>query len=286
MSRLAQLAALITLASPFSARAIQQPRFDRVTATIDSVTYDHIATSVFTSGQLSGVGSTVIMPDGSRRRGIVLHGAATSVAFVRSAGGSRGGSVTLALASERRGGLDDLSRPARAASIAFDTITLRTEPGGEGVEWRRLWRVSEAGVEAPRATLVVGEPHPAFIALLGVQDSLPMNNLSRLRMQRGSYDPSRLFADVVGVTLALSERDIALFHRALEATGAVIEGEGLWVVIRLDGFTLRLVPAYERPGLRRLDVALTRQLPGNPMYRFGPRSKLRFGPGPAATWEF
>lgn len=286
MRRLRRFAAVVTVALPLSAQSVPQTRFDRLTVAIDSATYAHVAASGFATAQLSGGESIIVMPDGSRRAGIVLNGVATSVVLVRSARDTRSGSVTLALASERRGGVDELSRRARVARIAFDTVTLRTGDVGDDVPWRRLWRVAEVGIVSPRAMLVVGEPHPAFIALLATRDSLPLSDLSRTRLQRGSYAPSRLVADMTAITLALSESDIVLFRRALEATGAVLEGEGMWVVVRLDGFTLRLVPAYERPGLRRLEFALTRHVPGNPTYRFGTRSKLRFGPGPEAVWEF
>ncbi len=281
-----QFVAVVMVVLPLSSQAVNPPRFDRVTATIDSATYAHIAASAFVTAQLGAVESMMIMPDGARRVGIVLHGAATSVAFAPPGGGLRGGAVTLALASERRGGLDALIDRARSRRIAFDTMTLQITSAGQDVARRRIWRVANAESVPPNALLVVGEPHPAFIVMLGIRDSLASDDLSRARLQRGSYDPSRLLADVTGVTLALSESDIVLFRRALEATGATIEGEGMWVVVRLDGFTLRLVPAYERAGIRRLDVALTRQVPGNPTYRFGSRSKLRFGPGAVASWEF
>ena len=62
------------------------------------------------------------------------------------------------------------------------------------------------------------------------------------------------------------------------------EGEG--AIIRLDGFTLHLVPPWTGAGVKQLQFALTRPLLANPIYRFGPQSQLRFGPGPIAVWDF
>jgi hypothetical protein len=65
----------------------------------------------------------------------------------------------------------------------------------------------------------------------------------------------------------------------------VDEGEGLIVELE-GGVRFRFVPAWERPGLRRLEFFLTQAMAANPTYRFGPRSRLQFGPGRTATWDF
>jgi hypothetical protein len=62
------------------------------------------------------------------------------------------------------------------------------------------------------------------------------------------------------------------------------EGEGL--VVTFPNQTLRLVPDFRRAGVERLTWRLRAEASGNPTYRFGGTSRLRFGPGRTATWTF
>jgi hypothetical protein len=80
--------------------------------------------------------------------------------------------------------------------------------------------------------------------------------------------------------------DIAKIVRVLQRDGVTVLVEGEGAIIKLDGCTLHLIPSFVGAGVKQLQFALTHTAAGNPLYRFGPKSQLRFGPGPIAVWDF
>jgi hypothetical protein len=87
-------------------------------------------------------------------------------------------------------------------------------------------------------------------------------------------------------TVAIEEAAIGQVGDLLRSAGAVVVQEGEGLVIQFDNQVLRLVPGWGGPGPERLRYYLRRENPGNPTYKFGPRSRLRFGPNRSATWTF
>ncbi|MGH7584575.1 MAG: DUF5829 family protein, partial [Gemmatimonadales bacterium] len=123
-------------------------------------------------------------------------------------------------------------------------------------------------------------------AALAETDSLPASDRRVARLLRPVFDPDKSLAYISGATLAIPARDIVAISAALRRGGVSLVAEGEGAIIDLGGITLRLIPAWTGPGVKRIDFALTRDVPANPVYRFGPRSRLRFGPGPVAVWDF
>jgi hypothetical protein len=87
-------------------------------------------------------------------------------------------------------------------------------------------------------------------------------------------------------TVAIDEEAMERVGNWLRSAGAVVVQEGEGLVVQFDSQLLRLVPAWGGPGPERLTFYLHRDNPGNPTYKFGPRSRLRFGPRRSAVWSF
>lgn len=75
-------------------------------------------------------------------------------------------------------------------------------------------------------------------------------------------------------------------NAALRSAGADVFQEGQGIVATFPNQVLRLVPAFAGPGPERLAFRLRREAAGDPTFRFGPTSRLRFGPGRVAAWSF
>lgn len=87
-------------------------------------------------------------------------------------------------------------------------------------------------------------------------------------------------------TIAVSDSTLRRLDPLLRSAGAEVVPEGEGLVVLFPNQTLRLVPDYRGPGVERLIWRLRREASGNPTYRFGGVSRLRFGPGRTATWTF
>jgi hypothetical protein len=87
-------------------------------------------------------------------------------------------------------------------------------------------------------------------------------------------------------TIAVTEATLLRVDPLLRSAGATVVREGAGLVVQFPNQTLRLVPDYGGGGAEQLTWYLRREAPGNPTYRFGGLSRLRFGPGRTATWTF
>jgi hypothetical protein len=102
----------------------------------------------------------------------------------------------------------------------------------------------------------------------------------------GSVDELPLMYYIEIATIAVSDSTLARIEPLLRSAGADVLPEGEGLVVRFPNQTIRLVPDYAGAGVRTLTWRLRREADGNPTYRFGGRSRLRFGPGRTATWTF
>ena len=121
---------------------------------------------------------------------------------------------------------------------------------------------------------------------LAAKDSLPESNRSNGRFLAPWFDAKKLFAYLTGATFAMPVDHIKQIMSQLRTQDVTVAADGEGAIIRLDGFTLHLIPPYRGAGVKQLQFALTHAAPANPTYRFGPKSQLRFGPGLIAVWDF
>lgn len=87
-------------------------------------------------------------------------------------------------------------------------------------------------------------------------------------------------------TVAVDDAAITEVGNALRSAGAVVVQEGEGLVVQFDSQVIRLIPGWGGTGPEQLTFYLRREHPGNPTYKFGPRSRLRFGPQRSAVWTF
>jgi hypothetical protein len=121
---------------------------------------------------------------------------------------------------------------------------------------------------------------------LAVKDSLPESNRTNVRFLAPWFDSKKLFSHLTSATFAIPVDQIKQVVAQLRLHDVAIVADGEGAIIKLDGFTLHLIPPYRGAGVKQLQFALTHAAPANPTYRFGPKSQLRFGPGLIAVWDF
>jgi hypothetical protein len=274
------LVALTLLTAPLDAqRPAPVLTLNHLYAVLDSVTYAEVAASPFLTAQFAGFKS---------RTPATWFGKHTFLEFFDPHGfdGAQVGDVGIALGAEEPGAVAVIARRMSGLGVPFDTATERHGTPQQSEPWFHRWRPSAGDATSPRAAFWVMEYAPEAARSLAIRDSLPESDRGRDRFLADRFDATRLLGDITAATLAVPVEDIARMVRALQRLNVEVIAEGEGAIVRLPGFTLRLIPAWERPGLRRLEFGLLREAAANPSYRFGPHSRLRFGPGRIAVWEF
>ena len=255
---------------------------------LDSVTYHDIEASPFLAAQFAGREVRTTVSGGLKWSGLYFYGRHTYLEILGPNGlpGSQPGDVGIELASEVPGGIRSLMQRFGTQHFPFDTLT-RTKTDSSGAyPWFLSWRASGPDLPSDRTALWVMEYSAAIAQRMSKRDSLPESDRSRDRFIATHLVPDQLMAELVAATFALPVEDIAKVSRTLDRAGVLVIPEGEGAVIQLEGFNLHLVPAWDRPGVRKLEFSLNREALANPTYRFGPSSRLRFGPGRIALWEF
>lgn len=173
----------------------------------------------------------------------------------------------------------------RRGGVVFDSATVSRVASDSVRPWYLRWRVPSP----PDAMLAVEVTafHPRIFAEAVLRDSLPEDFTTAARALAGEYLSDRIFSELTAATFAIPVTEIRRLREMLAAGGVAIADEGEGLVVLLEaGIRLRFLPAWERPGVRKLEFHLTAAVPANPTYRLGPRSRLQFGPGRVAVWEF
>ncbi|HRP08063.1 MAG TPA: hypothetical protein PLL69_06195 [Gemmatimonadales bacterium] len=124
-----------------------------------------------------------------------------------------------------------------------------------------------AASRSRRARIEIADPPPPPDLLVS-PDSLPM-----------AYYLS-------AVAMLVPPALIAELEVGFRSSGARVIREGQGVVVQFGSQELRVMPAWGEPGIERITLHLRRELPGNPTFRFGPRTRLRFNPPRTAIWTF
>jgi hypothetical protein len=190
---------------------------------------------------------------------------------------STAGDVEIVLSYETPGALDRVVRTG-----SFQRFGENSGPG----MWYDALVMRGPDSTSDRARFAFLEYTAETARRLATTDSLPLGNLSNARFMANDFDGTRLLSRVSGATLAIPVDDIGRIRNVLEHAGVTVLAEGEGAIIKLDGFTLHLIPSFVGAGVKQLHFVLTRTAVGNPIYRFGPKSQLWFGPGPIAVWDF
>jgi hypothetical protein len=290
MNRCRYVLGLLLATASLGAQSMAPPRLllNHVYFVLDSTTYHDIGASPFLAAQFAGREVRTTESGGLRWSGIYLYGRHTYLEILGPGGlpGSQVGDVGIGLASEQPGGVLSLMRRFEAQHFPFDTLTRTKSDSSGAYPWFLSWRASGPDLPSDRTSVWVMEYSAALAQRTAQRDSLPASDRSRDRFIAVHLVPDQLMAELVAATFALPVDDIAKVTRTLDRAGVLVYPEGEGAVIRFEGFLLHLIPAWDRPGVRKLEFSLNREALANPTYRFGPSSQLRFGPGRVAVWEF
>jgi hypothetical protein len=249
---------------------------------LDSATWNDVQRSEFLHRRFAAYQRVVTTAQASNQPRHLFFGRRQ---WLELAEGVDARSIVLGVSTEESSRVPALLAPWRRGGVQFDSTTVLRSAGDSLRPWYLRWRVPPAA--DAMLTLEVTAFHPAIFAARRLQDSLPVDLTDRARALAGDYSPDRIFSELTGATFAIPVVEIRALRETLRAGGieVVDEGEGL-VVLLEDGIRLRFLPAWERPGVRRLEFHLTDAVPANPTYRLGPQSRLQFGPGRVAVWDF
>ena len=258
---------------------------------LDSATYRDVLDSPFLREQFAATETRYLAFDDVM--GTRLIGKYNILAFGASgradgtARDARPGDVAIVLGTDVPRGLSRL-----AAQGFLDRVAVAPTPAAGPArspidnDLTDVLRITAAESTSVHTGFAIVEYTSAGARRLAVTDSQPESNLSNARFLAPYYDSHRLFEYVSAATLAVPVEDIAKIARVLERDSVTVLHEGEGAIIKLDGFTLHLIPPWTGAGVKQLQFALTREAAANPVYRFGPHSQLRFGPGPIAVWDF
>lgn len=249
---------------------------------LDSATWKDVHESPFLRSQFSAFDSVRVARGGEAVLRHLLTGRRNWLEVVQGTGAA---TLELGLTTDDAGAVPRLVAAWRRNGVALDSATVQRPDGAHEAPWYLRW--SLAGGEGAMLGVELDAYHPQLFRRLAEWDSLPVDQQDRVRALRPHFAPERLFSEITGATLAIPIEEIRRLRSALRAGGVplVDEGEGV-VVLLADGVRFRVVPAWNQPGLRRLEFYLTRAVPANPIYRLGQHSRLRFGPGRVAAWDF
>ncbi len=249
---------------------------------LDSATWKDVHESRFLREQFSAFDSVRVEAGGGAVVRHLFTGRRNWLEIVRGAGPA---SIELGLTTDDAGAVPRLVAAWRRNGVVFDSATVERPDGQRAAPWYLRWAVS--GGEGAMLGVELDAYHPLLYRRLAEWDSLPIDLQDRVRALRPHFATERLFSEITGATLAIPVEEIRRLRSELRTGGAQVadEGEGL-VVMLADGVRFRFVPAWNQPGLRRLEFYLTRAVPANPIYRLGQHSRLRFGPGRVAAWDF
>ncbi len=249
---------------------------------LDSATWHDVQRSEFLHRQFAAYQWASTQIGETRQRRHLFFGRRQWLEFAE---GEDAHSIVLGLSTEESRRTPQLVAAWRRGGVAFDSTTVSRVVADSLRPWYFRWRVS-SGSNAMLTTELTAF-HPRVFHDAGVRDSLPDDFTNRARALASEYLPDRSFSELTGATLAIPATEIQQLRALLRSGGAefVDEGEGL-VLLLGAGVRLRFIPAWERPGVRRLEFHLTEAVPANPTYRLGPKSRLQFGPGRVAVWDF
>ena len=289
-------AVALAIAAPTAAassQAVVPLVLGHVDVVLDSATWTDVEQSAFLHGGFSAVDSGWSISFGTRiaRRPLQLFGKYNylEIAGPDPAAGSPAGQVSITLVIEHPA---DFERFKKLTGMSEEIDMVAADRpvcvGGlssycEGATRTLPLAVANSAVPAPLHIVLFGWDRAQE---LGVVDSMAVTNRSSARFLAPVFDADKPFKYISGATLAVPVTEIAAISTVLRRDGIKVVAEGEGAIIDLGGITVRLIPPWAGAGVKELRFALTHDVPANPVYTFGPRSHLRFGPGAVAVWDF
>jgi hypothetical protein len=276
--------AAICVAAPLAAQQKVPLVLSHLVLTLDSATYNDVVHSDFMRDQFSAMAAGFLQGEDAGY-GARLVGKYSYLIIAPPKARDRAVDLGIDLLSEHPGGLEQIR--AQGGYIRTGGVSLVANDFMPDVQpaFPQTDRIAPSGMSA-RTSFEIIQYNVDAAMHLGQSDSLPGTNLSSARFLRRYFDATKLFSYISGATIAMPVEDIARVVAALKRDNVSVVTEGEGAIVKLDAFTLHLVPPWTGAGVKQLQFALTHALVANPTYRLGPKSQLRFGPGLIAVWDF
>ena len=290
---------LIALSQAIAAQTTPATRvavdFSHVAVPLDPATFTAIATSAFLRTEFGGFEERLAYQTSSDTN-YFYYGRDSFLEFLNSPGRMPVGSATLAFVVRRPGDLHvaiDALLAQRPRVIAY-SLNFR-QLGAESVanflraSIRPAVQRPEQLRSGPSTTLRtdIVERVPKFLRQFDPTfppDSVGVTNVAYLSRR---WKPSGYLRSVTGVTVAADSTDVIELAGDLSALGYDVREAADTIIATRPGFALSLLPATtSRRGVLAVRLATARRKEGQTVYRFGPRSILRFVNDSTAHWTF
>jgi hypothetical protein len=280
------LGTALSTQAPVAAQQTVQLVLNHLVLTLDSATWLDVANSPFMRDGFSAIESGFLTgPDGGT--GMRLFGKYNFLKLAPPRSGQVG-DIGVVLSVETPGALDRIKLQGPYRENGGMIMISADGPAPANGYFESSERIRPAGPDSmsDRTEFYIMQYRADAARYLSQADSVSPTNLSNARFLRRNFDRTKLLSQLTGATVAIPVADIAKIARVLERDSVTVLHEGEAVIVKLDGFMLHLIPPWTGAGVKQLQFALTREAVANPVYRFGPHSQLRFGPGPIAVWDF
>ena len=266
-----------------------------VAVPLDSVTFQAMVTSPFLRTEFGGFENRPALP-GAPRPSFLYYGRDNYLEFLGLDTAFPVGSAQLAFVVEQSGGLhrvvDNLlvERPRVIAySVAFRQLGAESVPLFYRARIRPAILPSQQVTNGPRPYLRADiiERHPAFLHRDDPTTPSDSVGITQAEYLTRRWKPGTYLRSVVGVTYAGDSAEVIALAGDLSALGYELRQAADTIIALRPGFMLNLLPATtERRGVVAVRIATQRPKAGQKVYRFGPRSILRFEDGNTASWTF
>jgi hypothetical protein len=279
-------AALFGVVAPARAAPPGRPDvvLNHLSVVLDAATARDVAANAFLKDSFASVSQKAnVSNDGKRWTGTYVYGERTYLEMYE-AGPAQGepGSSGVALGVEHVGDVARLVLPLADAG-AEATVVLRTVqgPSGAQVPWFYQLRAFYRSDPPSNTSRWVMEYQKDFLRTV----EPGKGGISRAELAARFQQKSRLVKDIVGATVALSEREMERFAKELQVYGWTVRTEGAKRTATGGGTTLSLIPSTPSvKGLTEVRFQLVRKgVPAQTLH-FGPTSVLSVASDGTAVW--
>jgi hypothetical protein len=257
---------------------------NHLSVVLDAATARDVGANAFLKDSFASVSQKAnVSNDGKHWTGTYVYGERTYLEMYE-AGPAQGepGSSGVALGVEHVGDVARLVLPLADAG-GEATVVLRTVqgPSGAQVPWFYQLRAFYRSDPPSNTSRWVMEYQKDFLRTV----EPGQDGITRAQLAARFQQKNRLVKDIVGATVALSEREMERFVKELQVYGWTVRSEGTKRTATGGGTTLTLIPSTPSvKGLTEVRFQLVRKgVPAQTLH-FGPTSVLSVGSDGTAVW--
>ena len=257
---------------------------NHLSVVLDAATARDVAANAFLKDSFASVSQKAnVSNDGKHWTGTYVYGERTYLEMYEAGPGQgEPGSSGVALGVEHVGDVARLVLPLADAG-GEATVVLRTVqgPSGAQVPWFYQLRAFYRSDPPSNTSRWVMEYQKDFLRTV----EPGKDGISRAELAARFQQKSRLVKDIVGATVALSEREMERFVKELQVYAWTVRSEGAKRTATGGGTTLTLIPSTPSvKGLTEVRFQLVRKgVPAQTLH-FGPTSVLSVGSDGMAVW--